>query len=60
MWKKAKDTKTHTYVGGKFRYAYQTNLKLLMIKNLFEPEFMIAFEIKNLQTAKKIVQLIEE
>lgn len=47
-------------MGEKFRYAYQTKLKILMVKSLFEAEFMVAFPVKNLSNAKKIVQLIED
>lgn len=59
-WEKKKDTKTHICAGEKFRYAYQTNLKLLLIKNIFPPEIMVSFEVKNLQKAKQIVQLLED
>lgn len=58
MWKKQKDSKTHTYYGT-LAYAYQTSLKILLIKNQIEPQIMIALPIKNLQTAKQIVKLIE-
>jgi hypothetical protein len=60
MWKKIKDSKTHTYTGEKFKYAYSTELKTLLIKNLFEPELIVALPIKNLRTAKEIVKLIED
>ena len=58
MWKKQKDSKTHTYYG-KFVYAYQVSLKILLIKNQIDPQLMIALPIKNFQTAKQIVKLIE-
>lgn len=59
-WTKSKDSNTHTFLGQKFSYAYNTELKLFMIKSHSENDLMIAIPIENLKTAKEISKLIEK
>jgi hypothetical protein len=61
MWKKI-DKTLYRYDGEKYSYAYNLKLKALLIKSPFElpAELYAGVIVKNLQTAKQIVKLIEQ